>query len=528
MKSFYLIFVALFIVPFCTQAQDGTLDTSFGSNGTVVETFLEETSEFYGLVKTDDALYAAGFAKPDAHEKIAVAKFDLNGNLDTSFGDNGLVVLDIGSGNGRATTLLQDADGKLVAAGWTRFGNKDQYVVARMELDGSLDATFGDAGIATGSFSGSSFAEDEIADAKFLSDGKIIVVGRSYNGLSDDGFVGCLNADGTLNTDFGDNGEVIIDFDGGPPSEDANAVVITDNDDIIIGGTVSLEFNEERSMYLMKMDANGVTDANFGNNGSIIYTINANTKAGLNALALDNQGRILTGGGAFDTDELDNNFFVTRYSAAGVLDNTFGDNGAVILQRSSNESIFDLHVRSNGDILAAGSTGGFGSSFAIVRLGGGTGTQDMTFGNNGWATTQIESTFSGIKSIVVDNEGIYAAGFGYDGDLYKSALAKYINEGMATSAGQVFTASADFSVFPNPIQSDFSVEFDLLENMNLRIDLMDVNGRKVMELLPFQNLKQGLQRLNFTVPANLPTGNYWLSLTSNNGVLSKNIVFVGS
>lgn len=527
MKSFYLIFATLFLVPFYTQAQDGTLDISFGNNGTVVETFLDETSEFYGLVKTDEALYAAGFAKPESNEKIAVAKFDLDGDLDTSFGDNGLVVLDIGSGNGRATTLLQDADGKLVAAGWTRFGNKDQYVVARMELDGSLDASFGDAGIATGSFSGSSFAEDEIADAKFLSDGKIIVVGRSYNGLSDDGFVGCLNADGTLNTDFGDAGKYIIDFDGGPPSEDANAVVITADDRIVVGGTVSLEFNEERSMYLIKMDVNGVIDATFGNSGIVLYTINANTTAGLNALALDNEGRILTGGGAFDTDELDNNFFVTRYSADGELDNTFGDNGAVILQRSSNESIFDLHVRLNGDILAAGSTGGFGSSFAIVRLEGGEGTQDLSFGNNGWATTQVETTFSGIRSVAIEEGCIYAAGFGYDGDLYKSALAKYINEGMATNVGQVFTASADFSVFPNPIQSDFSIEFDLLENTDLRIDLMDANGRKVTELLPFQNLKQGAQRLSFTVPANLTAGNYWLSLTSKNGVLSKNIVFVG-
>ena len=63
----------------------------------------------------------------------------------------------------------------------------------------------------------------------------------------------------------------------------------------------------------------------------------------------------------------------------------------------------------------------------MVRIGN-DGVQDLTFGNNGWATTLIESTFKGIESIIVEEECIYASGFGYDGDNYKMTMAKYINK----------------------------------------------------------------------------------------------------
>ena len=275
---------------------------------------------------------------------MAVLKYDLNGNPDASFGTDGLFFLDIGSANGVATKLLQQPDGMILVAGWTRFGNKEQYVVARLSEDGVLDTDFGVDGIATGSVSGSSFAEDEIADAAFLSDGRIVAAGRSYNGQSDDGFMICLNPDGSLDDTFGNGGAVVIDFEGGAPSEIATAIAVNANDEIFVGGRVSIEFGEEDSQFITKFDDSGIMDPDFGTDGSAIYTIAPNVIAGLNALAIDNEGRILAGGGAFDTDELDNNFFLTRFDTDGLLDVSFGIDGSVILPRSSNESIEDLVV----------------------------------------------------------------------------------------------------------------------------------------------------------------------------------------
>ena len=517
----FLILVAL--LPFLSNAQDGTLDTSFGDNGTVVETFSNADSEFLDILKTNDALYATGFSSTTGNEKISVAKFDLNGNLDTSFGDNGLLVLDIGSFDGRATTILQQADEKLVVAGWTRFGNKDQYVVARVNLDGTIDSDFATDGIATGSFSGSSFAEDEIMEAGFLSDEKIVFAGRSYNGSSEDGFVGCLNTDGSLNTDFGNGGSVIIDFPGGPPSEVATALAINDQDEIFIGGTVSLEFGEERSLFVTKVDANGTIDTNFGDSGSSIYTINPNTIAGLNALAIDAQGRVLTGGGAFDTDELDNNFFLTRFNPNGSLDNSFGNNGIVVLQKSSNEAISDLEILDNEVILAAGSTGGFNSRFLMARLGP-NGNQDMSFGTDGFSSLLVESTFNGMRGIAIDDGCVYGAGFGYDGDIYKSVIAKFFNQNPISNIEDSPSIEVSIAIFPNPISSEFFMEFQLLNASKVSIQLADFSGKIIASLLPQTHFPKGSQKLRLTLPNDISSGHYQVMVQVNEELMTSKVV----
>ncbi len=520
MKSFYTTLLLLFFCTFSLFAQDGTLDSSFGDNGIKIVATPGEDARFYGLAKSGNQLVAAGVSAPNGTNTITVVGLDTDGNINTSFGTNGTLTIPHGTGAGQASCIIEQADGKFLVGGWARNSSKDEYVVARISADGVLDNSFGVDGLATGSFSSSSFAEDEIAAIGLLSDGKIVVTGRSYGGLSDDAFVGCFNPDGSLFTDFGTNGFSIIDFGTSPPSEVATALAIDANDNIFLGGTSSLGFNIEDQLFVMKLNNLGTPDASFGDAGKVFHAVDPDVIAGLNDIAIDAQGGIVTGGGAFNTYELDNNFFLTRFTSAGVLDNNFGNNGQVIIQRNSNESIFDLEILSSGDIIAAGSTGGFASGMAIVRFSS-TGLQDPNFGTNGWAITQVGSTFNGISDIVVESGAIYAAGFSYSED-YQMTLAKYINAGMV-STNDIVEIATDVTVFPNPITDQFSVVFDLKNTSEISIDLVDVNGKRIQNLLPAQNLLDGKQQFSFELEQDLSAGIYFVVIQSEEGLAIRKV-----
>lgn len=491
-------------------AQDGTLDTDFGTNGVMVIDNGTEDAEILSIIKSSDKITAAGFTSDGGTEIFTVVQFNLDGTLDTGFGTGGYVKIPLGSGNGRASSILQQNDGKYVAGGWARFGNKEQYVVVRILVNGAMDNSFGVDGIATGSFSGSTYAEDEIADMKFMSDGKIVVAGRSYNGSNEDAFVGCFNTDGSLFTNFGVNGYKIIDFGQSPPYEYATSVAVDGQDNIILGGRVTLNFSDEDAFFLTKLNNLGTTYNTFGDNGKVFHTIAPNVVAGLNVLAIDNANRIVTGGGAFDTDELDNNFFLTRYSSSGVIDPSFGNGGFVIVQRIDNESIYDLEILASDDIIAAGSTGGFPSKFAVARFND-HGTHDLNFGINGWALTQPESNFNSLRSIAVDAGCIYGGGVAKDSDTWKLALAKYINEG-TTSFNPVFAKKLNVQIYPNPIASNFSLEFSLPNEAELSVELLDFSGRKVSELLSHQKILAGNQKIDLAMPGSLAKGSYLIAL----------------
>jgi len=241
-------------------------------------------------------------------------------------------------------------------------------------------------------------------------------------------------------------------------------------------------------------------------------------------LEIDAEGRIVTGGGAFNTSQLDNNFFLTRFMPNGTIDQSFGIMGIRELSGNSNESIFDVEILNNTDIIAAGSTGSFGSEFALVRITQ-DGDQDLSFGNNGWATTQIEPNFNSIRSIVVDDASIYAAGNGRNNDYSKMVMAKYINAGMSSGIDQLIADHASVKVFPNPMVENFSVTLDLLDKTKLSIDLVDMHGRLLTNLLQDQSVSAGKNKFDFIRPQGIAKGFYFIQLNLENGVVTKKIQF---
>ncbi len=159
---------------------NGSLDTSFGANGKVT-TLMNGGGDAYGvLIQPDGKIVATGNSDSNT---FALARYDPNGALDTSFGTGGKVLTNFGSASESPQGAAIQASGKIVVAGYDGFWPQHQvFVIARYNVDGSPDITFGSLGRATTQFSGNS--DDSAHSVAVQADGKIVAAGFNYTETS--------------------------------------------------------------------------------------------------------------------------------------------------------------------------------------------------------------------------------------------------------------------------------------------------------------------------------------------------------
>ncbi len=156
---------------------DGTLDATFGSAGKVITDFSGSDSDDYAYalaIQSDAKVLAGGFSNANRFYDFALARYNPDGALDTSFGSSGKVLTDFVNEQDVIYSLAIQSDGEIVAGGYS-FGD---FALARYDPDGTLDRSFGSGGKVTTDFSGSGSFEIAFAIA-IQSDGKIVATGPS-------------------------------------------------------------------------------------------------------------------------------------------------------------------------------------------------------------------------------------------------------------------------------------------------------------------------------------------------------------
>lgn len=162
---------------------DGIIDTGFGSAGRVVTLFTNEFLDheaFSVLVQPDNRVIVAGWAiGPQGGADFALARYASDGTLDPTFGDGGKVTTDFENReNERIRSMVLQPDGKIVAAGFHRASN-ERFALARYNPDGTLDSSFGSGGkVTTVIFSGG--FHSQIHAVTLQPDGKIVGIGYAF------------------------------------------------------------------------------------------------------------------------------------------------------------------------------------------------------------------------------------------------------------------------------------------------------------------------------------------------------------
>jgi len=322
---------------------DGSLDMSFGTGGQVITPFEGGFASGEAVtIQKNGKIVVAGFANAN----FALVRYNTNGSLDVTFGDEGKVMTDFaGSDNGNAVALQKD--GKIVVAGESDLG----FSVARYNVDGSLDATFGDGGKVTTAFV---IGINDNGNAVVIQkDGKIVVVGQT--GPSESGIDIALvryNTDGSLDASFGVGGKVITDF-----GSSGRGVALQKDGKIVVAGISGGDF------ILVRYNTDGSLDVNFGVGGSVITDFGGNSDFARGVM-IQKDGKIVVAGQSNAGG--DNDFAVARYNTDGSLDLSFGMEGKVITNFGGSDRGFAVALQKDGKIVAAGVANG-ATDFAVAR-----------------------------------------------------------------------------------------------------------------------------------------------------------------
>jgi uncharacterized delta-60 repeat protein len=206
--------VALAAALFATtvQATPGDLDPSFGTGGKVI-TAINQGGRISALIlDADGKILSAGISLTGQFPEdrvVALARYNQDGSLDDAFGNGGSVTTDFPFG-GSAAALAIQPDGKILIGGTANVHAQD-FALARYDTNGALDPTFGDGGKVVTNFG---FSNDAIVALTVQPGGKILAVGSlvPFNFEDHRLVLARYNADGSLDTSFGDAGKTVTEF----------------------------------------------------------------------------------------------------------------------------------------------------------------------------------------------------------------------------------------------------------------------------------------------------------------------------
>lgn len=283
---------------------DGSVDTSFGSNGTVTTNFgYSDLAEGIAIqangkidvVGTSTVWNVQGRYAWATASWISIAQYNPDGSLDTTFSHGtGMVTLNAYT-YGQALCVAIDGD-KILVGGSISSG----AFIARFNLDGTLDTTFNGTGVAV-PLSSTGTINSLAVDAQ----GRILAGGENH--------IDRLNGDGTLDTSFGTGGIASIPASAGEFSE---LVVLPDSSILATSMVVSPVITDE--IKVLRLTPDGQLDPTFGVSG--IAVTNATDAESLTMLP---DGKILVGA----SDAGGEASAVVRLNADGTLDDTFGYDG---------------------------------------------------------------------------------------------------------------------------------------------------------------------------------------------------------
>jgi uncharacterized delta-60 repeat protein len=360
----------------------------------------------------------------DIPEQQFTAKVIPSGSLDTTFGTGGIVTTSVGSGDAYARALGIQSDGRIVVAGYSYNGSNYDFALMRYNADGSLDKTFGAGGIVTTAVG----SGDDYARALGIqSDGRIVVVGYSYNGSKNDFALARYNADGSLDATFGTGG--IVTTSVGRTADYAYALGIQSDGRIVIAGnSFNLDIADNR-FTLVRYNTDGSLDTTFGTGGTVITSVGSRYGYAT-TLGIQSDGRIVAAGGCNNGRSID--FALARYNTDSSLDATFGTGGIVntTLKIDGTDTVDTLGIQSDGRIVVAGySYSGSNSDFALVRYNA-DGSLDTTFGTGGIVTTNVLGSNDIPYALGIQSDGrIVLVGRSYNGSNYDFALVRYNADG---------------------------------------------------------------------------------------------------
>ncbi len=382
------------------QAQVGYLDPTFGDNGIVVQKRLGITE---GLALLPDGkILVCGGAGPDYY----MDRFNSDGSNDLTFGVNGRVELNVENKEAHCKDIAVQPDGKIILVG-SIFKNAIDFDIGivRCKQDGSLDSSFGLNGLVRVDLMTYDYGNSVVLQP----DGKILVTGTSGNSIYKwDLFVIRVNSDGSLDSAFAGTGIIQQHFQ---VRIEVSSIILQSDNKILMGGTYSMMGGHPEFM-VERFYPDGTVDSNFGENGIAKFKFGEGQIAGwlnqLTDIALQSDGKIVCAGQAgYDLPSM----AICRFNADGNVDVEFGNGGGIYYEYYGHWSeLFSVLVQTDGKILATGGAFVQGGPLLLLRFDT-DGSLDSSFATGGiQATYYGENAYGDEVSLLPDQKILVAGG----------------------------------------------------------------------------------------------------------------------
>ncbi|MCC6280245.1 MAG: T9SS type A sorting domain-containing protein [Saprospiraceae bacterium] len=523
----YLALICLFPLS-SVFAQTGSLDDSFNGNGYVLSSILSNYNNVATHVAVQvDGKILAGIAVygPGLDEYTVIQRYLEDGSLDQTFNGSGQITLKYPGKEVYLSDILNLPNGKFLVAANIYNTNNAHYTPAlfRFLANGALDAGFGTNGVMQQA-AVNGYTEMQFAEVDVLPDGKLIVAGYiTPNEGAELCAVFRYQANGALDTGF--HGDGIATVALGTNYVSVSTLVIDSNGKILIGGTYTGDTNYD--FMAIRMHANGTLDNGFNGDGIAIFALTDQDDQ-VTGMALQSDGKIVLGGYARDMPGVaSTDFAVMRLTTDGNLDPTYSEDGSNIVSvGSGNDAAYTMVMQPDGKVVLAGyiSNNTGGADFAMARFTT-NGNLDNTFSGDGKVVVPIVSNNTdAIYAVALQPDGkIVAAGIARTGDNNSFVLARFIS-GVLVGTQDTGSQISETLLYPNPLKDQAQLEYHLESATDVSINLYDVQGKLIQNLLAAVPRGAGIQRetLYFNkVPA---AGTYLLRIETGGGIKQMKVV----
>jgi uncharacterized delta-60 repeat protein len=499
MKKFILLLI-LSIESFTNLSAQTVPDLSFGTNGqTVIDISQHDDAANAIIVQPDGKILIAGDGIPQSYSKFTLARFHADGIADTTFGNNGIAQAIVGPVNEHVTDLALQADGKILVAGYYGWNFYTEPAVVRFHSDGTIDSTFGIDGYARFVISNQF---DDFHAIAIQQDGKILAAGRTFENNTYNFLVMRLHNDGSPDSTFSFDGKLTGDISGG--NESISDLIIQPDGKIIIAGQ-----SEPGASFIFaaRFHQDGSPDPSFGINGISMPVTGARFDQCASAVQQIDSSIVLAGKhhqGAIDK------YMFMRLKPNGSLDSTFATNGLLEIPTSDpSDVITDVSLTLTGKIIATGTSGG--SNAMLMRITS-SGVVDLNFGTNGIYSGNNGGSESRFNSIYLLSDSTFlAAGsvlINADADMLLARVITNTTTWMNENDPVVYPVT----IYPNPSTGFIMLDLPYLENEKAGIYIYNSVGAMVYSTE--MSIINSSARID--LPAGLATGNYIISLVSNN------------
>ncbi|MEO7801939.1 MAG: delta-60 repeat domain-containing protein, partial [Ginsengibacter sp.] len=427
--NIYTVFFTNKISHIIKKLPNGATDVGYGFSGYSSPVCIVNPT---AAIQPDGKIIIAGTTpkvpvefEDDLHTDFILARFNIDGLIDESFGRHGIVTTDFNGLDDAATSICLQQNGRIIVGGiGTSFvnygGNSNVYnmVMAKYNSDGSLDKTFNSTGLVwapNNYLTLTDFStvvmpqtDGKIIGTRSTDEYGLVMIRFNNDGRIDNSF--------TLNTKLQTPDSTFI----------AKAVVIQTDGKIVIGGYWNWALSTDFSLY--RFTANGSGDITFGKQGHVTTDFRGYPDF-LNSLALQSDNKIVAIGSA--SNGSNNAFAIARYNANGSPDNTFDVDGKrMTFIGSFNVYPLSLALLSNNKIIAAGYNEPPSGNNIVLAKYNIDGSFDHTFHGNGTITENFKQGSTVYTSTIEQPDGkVIAAGYLFNGNDYDFLVSRFNTNG---------------------------------------------------------------------------------------------------